>query len=330
MDRHDLAQSLSATARRARYVSLAATVSDPRGEVSAAWPDDDLADSRYEVGSITKVATGVLLADMVLAGEVSLGDPVDELLAWDLPWPSGSAPTLGELATHRSGLPNTPRSLFRGELLLALGLSRRNPWDGVTGEEYRAMVADAARSARRPRGHRYSSMGFGLLGNALAAKMGTCYEDLVTERVLLPLGMDRSTFARPGGADAVARGHTRRGRPVAYLQDLMPAAGSLVGTTKDLTRLLRAGLPGSPAPSRLREAIGLSQQRWLRLGPKMYCGLGWMLIDQDGATIAWHNGATWGFRGFAACNTATQTTVAVLTNSSRSVDKLGFNLLGLR
>lgn len=160
--------------------------------------------------------------------------------------------------------------------------------------------------------------------------MGTSYEDLVAERVLGPLGLDRSTFARPCGVDAVMQGHTRRGRPVANLDDLMPAAGSLAGTTGDLIRLLHAGLPDSQAPARLREAVRLSQEPRLKVGPKLFCGLGWMLIDHKGATVAWHNGGTWGFRSFLAGNTTTGTGVAILTNTSRSVDRLGFDLLGLR
>jgi len=66
--------------------------------------------SLFEIGSITKVFTGVLLADMSLRGELALEDP----LSRHLPGPRSAwrhrEPTLLELATHRSALPNTPKA----------------------------------------------------------------------------------------------------------------------------------------------------------------------------------------------------------------------------
>src|SRR3712207_4916848 len=82
-------------------------------------------DGVYEIGSVTKVYTGVLLADMAVRGEVALDDPYAGRLrpAW-----RQRPPTLEELATHRSGLPNVPRALARGELRMVTGLTRSDPW----------------------------------------------------------------------------------------------------------------------------------------------------------------------------------------------------------
>lgn len=72
--------------------------------------------SLFEIGSITKVFTGVLLADMHLCGEVALEDPLSRHLPRPPPAWRQREPTLLELATHHSALPNTPGDLGRREL----------------------------------------------------------------------------------------------------------------------------------------------------------------------------------------------------------------------
>ena len=64
----------------------------------------------FEVGSITKVFTGILLAEMVERGEVRLDDPVQGLLPKDVTVPArnGKRIRLVDLATHSSGLPRMP------------------------------------------------------------------------------------------------------------------------------------------------------------------------------------------------------------------------------
>src|SRR5687768_15234685 len=130
------------------------------------------AETVYEIGSITKAFTGVLLADMVLRGEVGFDDPLSRHLERPRPaWRHRDA-TLLELATHRSGLANAPKALSRRELAFSLGLGRRDPWAGVSDEEYAALVGRESPRGMPGRRWRYSSMGFGLLGDALAARAG--------------------------------------------------------------------------------------------------------------------------------------------------------------
>src|SRR5262245_32121737 len=64
----------------------------------------------FEIGSITKVFTSLLLADMVRRGEVALDDPVSKYLPGNVRMPrrGGREITLQDLATHTSGLPRLP------------------------------------------------------------------------------------------------------------------------------------------------------------------------------------------------------------------------------
>lgn len=274
-------------------------------------------DARFEIASITKVFTGILLADMALHGEVALDDPLTKHLPSPRPAWRHRPPTLLELATHRSGLANTPRAMRRRELLTATGMSTRDPWAGVSAADYPRLVA--AESPRtRPGGRviRYSSMGMGLLGDALAARAGVPYETLLRDRILDPLDM-AATSLSPGGQ---VPGHTRGGRPAPPLRDHMPAAGSLRSTVDDMLRFLRACLD-PPTP-----AFALAAQPYA--GGRMKVGLGWFVVAHPRKPrIVWHNGGTWGFRSFTAFRPSTGEAVVVLSDTAKSVDKLGFTLL---
>jgi CubicO group peptidase (beta-lactamase class C family) len=130
----------------------------------------------YEIGSITKALTGLLLADASRRGELTLDDPVDRYVNAEqapIRWPD-RPPTLTELATHRAGLPNTPKRIARKEAAFLLGVRRRDPWEGQDRESYRRALAET-RIGRQGR-FRYSSIGFDLLGRALEAATGRTYE----------------------------------------------------------------------------------------------------------------------------------------------------------
>jgi CubicO group peptidase (beta-lactamase class C family) len=322
-------QRLRGLGRRGHRAVVAAVL---RGHerVYACWcPRRERSDhtSLFEIGSVTKAFTGVLLADMMLAGEVAPEDPLSRHLPGPHPAWRHREPTLLELATHRSGLPNTPGPTHRRELAYALGLSGQDPWAGLTQTEYKRIVA--AESPRRPPGKhvRYSSMAVGLLGDALAARAGSTYEDLLADRILRPLGMHRTSVrVSPELVGDRVTGHSRRGQLRPPIQDFMPAAGSLRSSAEDMLRFLSACL--RPPAERPGPALALAQQPHMRLGRRAQIGLCWMISTRrNHPHVVWHNGGTWGFRSFAAFSPASNTATIVLSNSVRSIDRVGFQLL---
>jgi CubicO group peptidase (beta-lactamase class C family) len=274
-------------------------------------------DARFEIGSVTKVFTGVLLAEAHLRGEVSLEDPLSRHLPGPgLRWRERE-PTLLELATHRSGLPNAPAPLGRREFWFALGIGKQDPWAGVTAADYARYVAAAAAKAR-PGRFRYSSLAYGLLGDALAAARGRPYETLARERILEPLGMAATSLAATG----LVEGHSRRGGTRPPLEDVMPAAGSLRSSVSDMLRFLeRCCLDPTPA-------MALAQSPHFRVRKRMAIGLGWMILSHpDKPQMLFHNGGTWGFRSFAGLVPERRRAVVVLSSRARSVDRFAFELL---
>jgi serine-type D-Ala-D-Ala carboxypeptidase/endopeptidase len=279
-------------------------------EVEVAGPVD--AGRPFELGSITKAVTGLLLADAVVRGEVAL----DTQLADCLPGAAPRAPvTLEQLATHTAGLPRVPLAFLRRAGFTNL----TDPYAGATVD---AMLGDLARVRPRRRRFRYSNFGAALLGQALAARAGAPYEALVHERVLAPLGVDEVWAS---GAPGVAQPHDRRGRPVPpWTLGAYAPAGCLRGTVRGALALATAAHAPPPA---MREAVNLALTPRAGRGP-MQAGLGWMRSPAGRDRVMWwHNGGTHGSRAFTGFDRDTGTAVAAVTNSPRSPDRAAIRAL---
>jgi serine-type D-Ala-D-Ala carboxypeptidase/endopeptidase len=259
-------------------------------------------DAVFELGSVTKAVTGLLLADAVVRGEVELDTALDSCL------PDARALRLGDLASHTAGLPRVPLALLR-----RVGFTNyTDPYALTTVEE---LVGDLARVRLRRRRLRYSNMGAALLGQALAARCGAPYEQLVEERVLRPLGIEE-VWAR--GGPEVAQPHDRRGKPVApWVFGAYAPAGCLHGTARGALALSTACLNPPPA---LAEAVALALTP--RSGTKLLqVGLGWLNSPAHrGARMWWHSGGTHGCRAFTAFIPESGEAVAAVTNSPRGVE----------
>jgi CubicO group peptidase (beta-lactamase class C family) len=289
-----------------------------RGRVSA--------DGVFDVGSITKLFTALLLADMASRSEVGLDDPLDRFLPAGVRAPrwQGREITLLDLATHTSGLPRLPRNL-----LVRATLHGSDPYRGYTLEDLHRGLA-ATRLRRPPgSGYCYSNFGFAVLGDALALAVGAGYEQLVVDRVCGALTLGETAFKLNSElASRRENGHGGRGQPVPDwdLAAFAPAGG-LRSTMRDMVRFLRVNL--EPGCTELATALEDAQRRRRPIGGTEEIGLAWHLRQDSGTTVAWHNGGTGGFGGFVAIGRERRTGIAILYNSppSAAVDAAAFGLL---
>jgi len=201
--------------------------------------------SVFEIGSITKVFTATLLADMVARGEVSLSDPVSDYLPDEVTMPSrgGREITLLDLSTQHSGLPRLPDNLSPANM--------SNPYADYTVEQLYSFLS--GHELRRDVGSEfeYSNLGVGLLGHVLARAGGGSYEEIVRERILEPLGMSMTGITLEGDMqDWMANGHDEEGN-VVPLWDLptLAGAGALRSDVGDMLTFLAANI--GPPESRL-------------------------------------------------------------------------------
>jgi serine-type D-Ala-D-Ala carboxypeptidase/endopeptidase len=287
--------------------------------------------SIFEIGSITKVFTATLLADMAREGLVALDDPVQKWLPDGVRMPSrGRDITLEDLSTHRSGLPGLPQGL----LLPAVTRDRRDPYARLDPARLEAAIPNT-RPRREPgERFRYSNYAVGLLGYLLARRAGTSYERLVRVRICEPLGL-ADTWVQTPVADRgrVATPHDRWGRETGHWHlAALAGAGGLRSTAADLLAFLALhagrGEPGLVAAARE------THRRRCDAG-RAGIGLGWFILPAGlrapirrlPAEVLFHEGGVGGFRTFAAVVPSTGASAVVLANQVRSVSRLGWQVL---
>lgn len=306
------------------YMGAVAGVLDARGgthavgtgRLSAADDRAPDADTVFEIGSVTKVFTALLLADAAARGEVGLDDPVQDHLPASVrvPGVGGRPITLLDLATYSSGLP-------------------RNP-----GDPDAAFVADRLyeflaryQPPRAPGvGFEYSNMGFGLLGLALSRRAGLGYEDLVLRRVCAPLGLESTRVAPTAATQArLAPGHDAVLEPApAWPYSELAGSGALRSTARDMLAFLAAAAgvrdtPLAPAFTMLLHARRPTD------APGSEVAMGWFVQPNDGREVVWKDGATRGYQAFAGFSPGGRHGAVVLANtlSWASVDDIGQHLV---
>ncbi len=278
----------------------------------------------FEIGSITKVFTAALLVDAIRRDEVRLDEPVRELLPAGVAVPSvdGREITLLDLATHTSGLPRNPLNMAPADA--------SNPFaDYTVAQLYQFLsgyVLPRAPGAR----YEYSNVGMGLLGHALARRAGGEYEPVLRQRLLDPLALnDTRVMLEPALAARFAQGHTWTGAPTSSWElPTLAGAGALRSDAEDMLRFLAANL--AEGGTALSGTFAATRRPRITVSATMAVGLAWHIDSRMGHPVVWHNGGTGGFCAFAGYDTAARRGVVVLTNSSQSVDDIGFHFLDAR
>ena len=278
--------------------------------------------TEFEIGSVTKVFTTALLADMVQRGEVHLDDPVSKYLPATVHVPSraGKEITLLDLATQSSGLPRLPNNLHPANIA--------NPYADYSVQQLYDFLSSYELTRDIGSRFEYSNLGVGLLGHVLSLRAGKSYEALVTERILEPLGMhDTRITLTPAMLAHLAPGHNDAGAAVANWDlPTLAGAGALRSTANDMAKFLAANLDSTLGPvardlARAHTPLRDTDQ------PAMRIGLAWLTLNPFGTPITWHNGGTGGYHTFIGFDPTHDRGVVILANSSRSIDDIGLHTL---
>src|SRR5260370_38975395 len=180
-------------------VGIVAGVIDPNGRRVVAYGDLANGDPRrldgdtiFEIGSITKVFTSLVLADMANRKEVTLDDAAAKYLPENVKMPerSGKSITLLDLSTHTSGLPRLPSNLN-------VLKDPRNPYAGYSVNDLYELLSSYTLPRDPGSEVEYSNLGGGLLGHLLAYRAGTDYESLIRNRITQPLNMPDTGIPLP-------------------------------------------------------------------------------------------------------------------------------------
>lgn len=269
-------------------------------------------DTIFEIGSITKVFTALLLADMVVRGEVALTDPVDKYLPSEgrLASFDGKPIALLDLATYTSGLPRAPTNSNPRD--------KANPYvDYTVAQLYQFLSVYAPRYY--PGSHyEYSNLGFGLLGHVLSLRAGRAYEELIVSRICQPLGLtDTRITLSPAMRERLAQGHDSllNAVPGWDFAAVVAGAGALRSTANDMMRFLDA-CDGKRKTDLSHAIVSLLEVRRQTDVKRLYAAEGWFVNNAHNDELVVKDGATGGYASFIGYSARTGIAAVLLSNTA--------------
>jgi len=272
----------------------------------------------YEIGSISKVFTNLLLADAVVQGKFKLEQDAQDLLPKDVTMPKwkNQSITLLDLATHSSGLPRLPDNMPWGD--------KQDPYADYTSKLAHKFLN--SHNLQRAPGEKseYSNFGVALLGHMISDNASSGYDELLQNRVVEPLQMQSTAIKlTPAMKKRSATPYMGPGLPtVGWNFADMPGAGGIRSTTSDMMKFAKANLRGTDGE--LGKAMELAWKQH-RNSKESRMGLGWQ-IAADGSR--WHNGQTGGFHSMLMLNRKAKLGVVLLSNTgTMEVDRLAHDIV---
>ena len=270
----------------------------------------------FEIGSISKTFTAILLADAVNSAKVKLDDPINKYLPDSIPLLEyqGVPVTLKTLSNHSSGIPGIPSNFHTSE--------DTNPYKDYDNKDLYSFYKTFRQSRRPCEKYEYSNLAAGTLGVIIEKVYRKDYEALFIEKICAPLGMnDTRQFIRKNDSARFAKGYNANG---AYnspwdFKTLAPA-GAIRSTAADLLRYAKANL-GDAIPWLLKD-IQLTHTVTFTDGTNRI-GLAWHYIKPGNDEILFHNGGTGGYRSYLAINLKKKFAVVILSNTSVGTEETG-------
>ncbi|HWY34590.1 MAG TPA: serine hydrolase domain-containing protein, partial [Nitrosopumilaceae archaeon] len=223
--------------------------------------------------------------------------------------------TLGDLATHTSGLPFVPDNV---------GLQHpNNPYVDYTAKQLYSFLSKYILTRDIGSKYEYSNVGYGLLGHILTLVSGKNYETLVKQTICEPLKMSETVISLTSELQKnLATGYDANEKAVQYLDfSVLEGCGALRSTVNDLLNYTAANM--GLMKSELTPAIELIH----KTHDSNTDALGWGFIEDDRKQIYWHNGGTYGCSTYFGFDLVSKTGVVVLSNSVNRIDDIALHIL---
>ncbi|MGB5500573.1 MAG: serine hydrolase [Maribacter sp.] len=276
--------------------------------------------SVFEIGSISKTFTGLLLADLVTKGELQLTTPLQDLLPSGVTAPTrnGEAITLVHMSNHTSSLPRLPDNMRPA--------NPNNPYADYSEEQLYEFLSRYQLPRDIGSQYEYSNYAAGHLGHVLAAHQQMSYEELLLKTIARPLGMENTGITlTPNMKENLAMGHSGPIQVENWDLSTLAGAGGIRSTVVDMLNYVSANM--GTKQSDLYPAMQLSHTNTRKTGAVPQVGLGWHITKHNSREFVWHNGGTGGYRTFIGFVKGDDKGVVVLSNSNASIDNIGYHLL---
>ncbi|MFK8041070.1 serine hydrolase domain-containing protein [Congregibacter sp.] len=258
------------------------------------------ADTRVQVGSVTKVLVAMGVLHLVSEGQLSLDSTVEDMLPtlnWDNPWRNESPVTVRHLLEHTAGLDN-----LRIWQFLNSGVTGNTPLRDAFPRSHEQLLQLRTRPGSQ---YSYSNMGYALLGLVIEEVTSMRYEDYLGRELLMPLGMHDSSFffVTQAQDSKLAMGYIDGGVPQRSVAMFLRPAGQFTTTAADMQVLLEFLLGNGSLNGEVfiatehMDALGTpSTTDAYRAGLSLGHGLALASRDRHGVLGDCHPGETFGFR----------------------------------
>jgi CubicO group peptidase (beta-lactamase class C family) len=285
------------------------------------------ATTTFQIGSVSKLLTALLLQTLCDEGVVTMEATLGELIGGSMPLsPAAQRVTLKQLVTHTSGLPSIPKSLgAKATKMAGEDDPLLDPYSYLGPQfvfEYLATTSDKRQAGR----FEYSNLGMGLLGHVLEVVTARDYESLVVDKVLTPLGMNATAITLTSEAKArLAQGYSAKGAPTRiWTFAALAGAGAFYSNADDMLKFIRASV----------EDGGLASPSFQKMRVPQFggdTGIGWMqatFLDRffGNRKVVWHNGMVGGYASYLCIDAQARTGVVILTNQASATEMLGMML----
>jgi beta-lactamase class C len=243
-------------------------------------------DSIFNLGSVGKVFATTLLAQAVKQGDLSLDDPVAKYVTELQHGGDIRQITLGQLASHTSGLPRVPQQYetwHKGRYTWSDFVRFLNSWKAGPNHEPGQQYL-------------YSNAAMVLLRVALERRFNTRFSALMHQRLTGPLGMTSTALPLPRDLlGRAAQGYSSTGRPIGRPgmeggTFQWPGSGQIYSSSRDMATLLVANLGELPEHRPIENAMALAHQPVFTVGPRLKLGLAWQNVLGGNFTIIDKNG----------------------------------------
>ncbi len=308
----------------------------------------------FSIGSITKVFTTTLLADMVNKGFVNLEDPIDKYLPANVTVPQykDHKITIEDLATHTSGLPEfpdnyclIPNTSQTNSSSIEYRIDLMNCTNNYTFNQFYQGLSNTTLSREPGSQFQYSSFGIGLLGHILTLKSNmSSFDELLEHNILDVLGMNDTSFVLSDSQKSrLAVGHLNgQELPLWDVPSPIHPAGGVYSSTSDMLKFLSANMgliktklnDAMQESHLIRHSTGNSLPNNLQASNNAdtvgsYVGLGWIITTNFGQEVIWHNGITLGgYNAFMAFNPTMERGIVILSSAdytNNNISNLVFN-----
>ena len=279
-------------------------------------------DKVFAIGSLTKVMTSTILAELVTQNKIKLDDKINPYYAF--PFKDNIQIHFQDLANHTSGLPRLPSNLEVDD-----DTDPYKEYDAAKLEEYLKNSLELEHANNSGKVPHYSNLAVALLGQSLSQSQNKDFAELLNEYVFKKYGMKHSYTSFDQAAKQLVPAFDAKGKEITTwsFNTFLPAGGVL-STASDLTRFAQAQLDAKNA------TVQLTQQATTEQAGSYQLGLGWFIREQDNGTkIIWHGGNTAGHSAILMIDLNKKKAVTILANVAAvhpemgNIEKLAAQLL---